>query len=269
MSQITFLGTGGGRVVLANQLAATGGFVIQLDGRQIHLEPGPGALVRAKQYGIKATRTDIIFVSHHHIDHVNDMNVLVDALTLGGIHEKGVLISTPTVLSGENGEAAWLRPIYRKKLKECLAVRQGDNVKVGNLTFTATQTKHDVKDAIGLILGSPTFKIGYTGDTSYFPELAGIYDGVDVLMLNVLRPGRDRWKTHLCSEEAAKIIEKVQPKLAIIQHYGAKMLRARPVYEAREIQRATGVRTIAALDGMRVDLKSLATGQKKLEYTTV
>ncbi len=263
MSQIIFLGTGGGRIVLANQLTATGGFVIQLAGHQIHLEPGPGALVRAKQYGVRANKTDIIFVSHHHIDHVNDLNVLVDAITLGGIHEKGIVISTPTVLSGGNDELAWLQPMYRKKLKECFAIRPGDNVKVGNLTFTATKTKHDVEHSMGLILESSALKIGYTGDTSNFPELAEIYKDVDILILNVLRPAKDKWKTHLCSNDAAKIIEKVQPRLAIIQHYGAKMLRAKPIYEARTIQQKTGVRTIAAMDGMKIDLKTFTSEKGK------
>lgn len=257
--RIIFLGTGGGRVVIANQIAATGGFVIQLAGYQIHLEPGPGALARAKMYGVKAPRTDIIFVSHNHIDHVNDVNALIDAITLGGIHKRGILIAPPSVISGEN---AWLQPFYKTKLKECFEVKTGDSIKVGPLTFIATQTKHDVEFCNGLILESPNLKIGYTADTTYFDELADTYKGCDVLILNVLRPNKDYWKTHLCSEDTVKIISKVRPELAIIQHYGAKMLRARPIYEAREIQRRTGIRTIAATDGVRIDLKGLIKAKK-------
>ena len=59
----------------------------------------------------------------------------------------------------------------------------------------------------------------------------------------------------MCSEDAVKLIERIRPEMAIIQHYGAKMLRSNPVYEAREIQRRTGVRTLAARDGMKVSLK--------------
>lgn len=261
-SKIIFLGTGGGRIVYANQIAATGGFVIQLAGYQIHVDPGPGALVRARQYGIKAPKTNIVYVTHHHIDHVNDLNAVIDAITLGGIHRKGILISTPTVIGGSETELAWLQPFYKEKLKEYFAAKPGDVVKIGSLTFTATPTKHDVDRNIGMKLGAPGISIGYTSDTVFFPELVEAFKGVTILIMNVLRPGKDQWKTHFCSEDAVNLISAVRPELAVIQHYGAKMLRSSPIYEAREIQRRTGVRTIAAMDGTKIDLTGLSTAQE-------
>ena len=256
-NKIIFLGTGGGRIVVANQIAATGGFVVQLGGYHLHVDPGPGALVRAKQYGIKVSKTNIIYVTHHHIDHVNDLNAIIDAITLGGIHKKGILISTKTVIDGSETEGAWLQLFYREKLKECVTVKPGDNVQVGDLKFTATPTKHDVGENVGMRLEAPGLSIGYTSDTAYFPELVDAFKGVTILIMNVLRPGKDKWKTHFCADDAVTLINAVRPELAIIQHYGAKMLRASPIYEAREIQRRTGIRTIAAMDGTKIDLKGL------------
>jgi ribonuclease BN (tRNA processing enzyme) len=256
-NSIVFLGTGGGRVVVANQLVATGGFVVQLAGWQVHVDPGPGALVRAKQFGVRATRTDVIFVSHHHVDHSSDINAISEAITLGGIYNRGLLISTKTVIDGTENNGPCLYKIYRQKLKQCSILKTGDSLKFCNLNFIATPTKHDVEENIGLKLEGPGVTIGYTSDTAYFPELKDSFMGCDILLLNVLRPGTDRWKTHMSSEDAAKLISEVKPRLAIIQHYGAKLLRANPLYEAREIQRKSGVRTIAATDGMRIDLKDL------------
>ena len=253
--KIIFLGTGGGRIVVANQIAATGGFVIQLAGHQIHVDPGPGALIQAKQYGVKATKTEIVYVSHNHIDHVSDINAILDAITLGGVHNRGILISTRTVIDGSEKETPWLHSFYKEKLKECIAAKPGDCIKIGNLKFIATKTQHDAEENIGLRLESPTVKIGYTSDTAFFPELKEEFKGVDVLILNVLRPGKESWKSHFSSEDVVKLVTAVQPELAIIQHYGAKMLRANPIYEAREIQRRTGVRTIAAMDGTKINLK--------------
>jgi len=257
-NKIIFLGTGGGRIVVANQIAATGGFVIQLNGTQIHIDPGPGALVRARQYGIKPSKTDIVYITHHHIDHVNDINAVIDAITLGGVYKKGVLISTKTVIEGSDDEIAWLQPFYRDKLAQCIIARTGDSFEIRNLKFTATPTKHDISENIGLRIDSNEISIGYTSDTCYFPELAEAFRGVSVLIANVLRPGKDHWKTHFCSEDVVKLITDVRPELAIIQHYGAKMLKANPIYEAREIQRRTGIRTIAATDGFKLELKSLS-----------
>jgi ribonuclease BN (tRNA processing enzyme) len=262
--RIIFLGTGGGRVVIANQLAATGGFVIQLEGYQIWVDPGPGALVRAKQYGVKAGKTDIIYVSHEHIDHSNDVNAVIDAMTLGGIKKRGILISTPSVINGSAENVPILQTFYKNTLKEVFAIRTNDKIKIGPLTFIATPTKHDIENN-GLRLETPRVNIGYVGNTAPMPELAEAFKGCGVLVIDVLKPGKESWKTHFCSEDAANLISQVKPELAIITHFGARMLKFRPVYEAREIQRKTNIRTIAASDGMRIDLKSIATGQKKLE----
>ncbi len=48
------------------------------------------------------------------------------------------------------------------------------------------------------------------------------------------------------------MISQVRPRLAIITHFGLEMLKADPLNEAREIQRITGVQTIAAQDGLIV-----------------
>ena len=257
-NKITFLGVGGGRIVVTNQIRATGGFMIKLGEHQIHVDPGPGAIARARQYDVREASTDIVFVSHRHIDHANDVNAVIDAITLGGIHKRGILISTKAVISGVGKESPWLNSFYKRQLKACFVLRVGDNVRIGDLNFVATKTQHDEPYNIGFRLEGLGITIGYTSDTAYWPGLAKEFKGCSLLILNVLRPGRDRWKTHMCSEDAIKLLSQVRPELAIIQHFGAKMLRANPLYEAREIQRRTGVRTIAAVDGMQISLKGLA-----------
>ncbi len=251
-NRITFCGTGGGRVVISNQIRATGGFVINLAGHQIHVDPGPGALAKAKQFGIAPTRTDIVFVSHAHTDHANDVNAIIESMTTGGIHKSGVLISVPSVIAGRE---PWLRRYHKSLINKYFSVKAGDVVKIGNLTFTATPAKHDEPFNVGFKLEPAG--IGYTSDTVYFGDLWRTLEGIKILIINVLRPGNDKWKTHMCTDDAIKLIEKVKPELAIIQHFGAKMIRANPLYEARRIQSKTGVRTIAATDGLVVSLQGL------------
>lgn len=255
-SKITFLGTGGGRVVVSNQIRASGGFVVNIPNYQIHVDPGPGALTKAGEFKVRLNRTNIIFVSHAHIDHVNDLNAVIDAMTLGGVTQKGVLISTTSVIRGEK-DYPWLRKFYKKQLNDIFVVKPGDKVKISELNFTATKTKHD-EECVGMKLDSPEITIGYTSDTAYFRGLAKEFKGSKILIMNVLRPGTDRWKTHMSTEDALKLVEDVRPELAILQHFGAKMIKANPLYEAREIQRRTGVRTIAATDGMVIELGGLS-----------
>ncbi len=61
MVQLAFLGSGGGRVVVANQFRKAAGFFIQSKQHQICVDPGPGTLFNARFSGINVLNTDIIF----------------------------------------------------------------------------------------------------------------------------------------------------------------------------------------------------------------
>ncbi|MDH3366035.1 MAG: MBL fold metallo-hydrolase, partial [Thermoplasmata archaeon] len=90
MVRITFLGTGGGRFATIYQARATGGFYIE-DGRNIHVDPGPGALVRMRSVGLDPMNTHAILISHCHPDHYMDAEILIEAMTEGGTRKQGVL----------------------------------------------------------------------------------------------------------------------------------------------------------------------------------
>ena len=72
----------------------------------------------------------------------------------------------------------------------------------------------------------------------------------------MVRPGNDRIPSHLCSSDVKKIVNEVEPELAIIQHFGMKMIR-KTQKEARDIQEATGIKTLAARYGMELDLSRI------------
>ncbi|MBC8444422.1 hypothetical protein H8D83_02435 [Candidatus Woesearchaeota archaeon] len=80
--------------------------------------------------------------------------------------------------------------------------------------------------------------------------------------MNVVYPSNNKEK-QLSSDDAVKIINKVKPKVVIITHFGIKMLKADPLYEAREIQKQTGIQIIAAKDGMVINPISYSTGLRQ------
>ena len=57
---------------------------------------------------------------------------------------------------------------------------------------------------------------------------------------------------------AQEIIKAVRPQLVILTGFGIKMMQSDPLYEAREIQKSTGVQIIAAKDGMSINPISFA-----------
>ena len=63
MANIIFLGTAGSSAVVSKQLRASGGIILQVEDLQFHLDPGPGALTKAKEYGIDLQHNTAILIS--------------------------------------------------------------------------------------------------------------------------------------------------------------------------------------------------------------
>jgi phosphoribosyl 1,2-cyclic phosphodiesterase len=247
---MTFLGTGGGRLVVINQLRATGGLILEMDGQMMHIDPGPGALVRAKQFGVSLGKLTAVGISHCHPDHYADAELVIEAMTQGTTRSGGVLFAGTNVISGSNED---YRPVVSKyhlrALERFHSMKPGDRLKIGSLEVEATPTVHDEPKGVGFLFRGSK-KIGYASDGSYFPGQAEIFRGCDILVLSVLMPRGKDWPKHMNAEQALKIIKESQPKKAVLTHFGVHMLNANPFSEAKYIEEETGVRTIAAKDGM-------------------
>jgi len=96
--------------------------------------------------------------------------------------------------------------------------------------------------------------IGYLADTSLEDEVIRAHRGSRVLVLPATRPRKSRIDWHLCSEDIVALLKALRPEVALLNHLGLKMVRAGPDEEALWIEAQSGVRTVAAKDGMRVSL---------------
>jgi ribonuclease BN (tRNA processing enzyme) len=260
--KLTFLGTGGGRVVVTNQLRSTGGFILEMDGKLLHIDPGPGALVRAKQCGIKLRKLDGILISHAHPDHHADAEMVIEAMTDGTRTKRGFLIGNYYTDKSDSDFRQIVSPYHLRYLEKYVVMAPGDQTEAAGLKITATPTKHGDAKGIGFVVkGSKT--LGYTSDTEYFEGLENHFKNCDVLVINLLRPKEHSWPTHMNSNQAVELLKKCRPKLAIVQHFGLHVIKSNPEHEAAWIQEQSGVRTIAARDGMVLKLNE--TEEKILE----
>ena len=250
---IRFLGVGGGRFSTICQRGGTGG--IYLEGSQkLHVDPGPGALVAMRDFGIDPTGTDGVLISHAHPDHYSDAEVLIEAMTRGGTVSKGVLIASDSVLLGYDQYEPVLSSYHRSLPLTAKAVRPGDRCAIGNTAVQATSADHSDPTTVGFKMDTEEGVISYVSDTAFIPQLAVEHDGARVLILAVMRPLGARIPYHLSTEDAAKIVASIQPELTIITHFGMRMWEEGPERQADWIVRESGARTIAAHYGMRVRL---------------
>ncbi|RKX69832.1 MBL fold metallo-hydrolase [candidate division WOR-3 bacterium] len=246
--EIIFLGTGGARVVIATQLRATGGLLFYLSGRLILVDPGPGSLIRFLQYAkpYRINKLDVLILTHRHIDHTSDVNVIIDALTEGGKKRKGILFAPKDAVEDDPVVLKY----HQRALKEMIKIKAGLEYRIDALSIRfPIEHLHGV-ETYGVVFATPNYSIGYITDTKYFPELASTYRN-DILIINVLRPEPMDYP-HLYLPDAEKVIKKTKPSLAVITHFGMVMLRKNPFRIAKELSEKTKVRVIAAKDGMRI-----------------
>lgn len=263
-NEIIFLGTAGGGLAVNKQLRSSGGVIIRLQNIQFHINPGPGALVKAREYGVNLRGNNVLLVGNSQLEHCNDLNAVISAMTHDGLDKAGILIASKSVMVGVDGERPYITRKHRKCLDKFLSLESGNTVKFGkNIELKTLKTKNKDPTGIGFKLISEKVSIGYSGDTVFFPELIEELKGSDILILNNLEPFGYSNGDHLSSDDSLRIISTIRPKLAILTHFGQKIISENPIYQAREIQRRTNVQTVAARDGLVIDPFTFAASLKK------
>ena len=260
--KIIFLGTAGESLVYGKQIRASGGIIVQADNLQFMIDPGPGAVTMAAQFGVNLRDTDAVFVTHNHINHCNDINAVISSMTHGGIDKRGVLISNKTAYNGNGANNPYITKFSKGLVEKSIILEKGQKVGIGDMEVRALDAKHDDPDTIGLRFFTSQFNLIYSSDTRYFKDIGEEYKGCDILILNVVYPFNNK-ENQLSSDDAVNVINKVKPKLVIITHFGIKMLKADPLYEARDIQKKTGVQIISAKDGMMINPISYSSGLRQ------
>ena len=98
MNKMKFLGTAGARFVVTRQLRKSGGIWLTLDDTNILIDPGPGSLNRCFSSKPKLNPLDLdgIILTHRHLDHSNDINIIIEAMTNGGFKKKGIVFAPQT-----------------------------------------------------------------------------------------------------------------------------------------------------------------------------
>lgn len=247
------------------QKRMTGGFRIDdMDGQNIHVDPGPGALVRTYQFGLNPLKLNGVMVSHSHTDHYSDAEVLIEAMTRGMTRNKGFLIGSRSVVDGYKSWGPCISKYHLKK-PQVTVLEAGGYKKIGKIKVTATKTAHGDPKTVGFKFQLQDFTFSYTSDTAYFEELQKEHQGADVLLASVIRPGDEKIRGHMSANEFGKLVAEVSPKLAIMTHLGMKLITGNADQEAENITKKTEVKTIAASDGLTIDLDDFRPKQQTLD----
>jgi len=247
MDFIKFLGTAGARIVVAKQLRASGGIWLSLGDTNILVDPGPGSLVHCirSRPKLDPTTLDGIVLSHKHLDHAADINVMMEAMTLGGREKRGmVLLPADAVRGNDPVIYKYVRP-YVGKID---ILKEKNRYKIGNVEIKAAARHFHGVETYGLIFKWGKRTISYITDTKYFPALPKKYKN-DIVIISVLSIKPTAFD-HLCADDVKTIVKSLKPKTTILTHFGMWMIKAKPWVVAEQLSKELKTRVVAARDGM-------------------
>jgi len=249
--ELVLLGTGGGRFATITQKRRTGGIRILYEKLNVHVDPGPGALVYSLEAGLDPQKVNGILISHCHPDHYNDAEVFIEAMTHGMTKKRGMLAAARSVLNGNKQCEPSISKYHQSTPAQVIYAKPGLTFNINSLKVVVAEARHTDPDAVGFRFETPDLgDIAYTSDSEYFEGIGKPYQGVRLLLLCVMRPAGSPWKGHMTSDDAVQILGEAKPEMAVLTHFGMQMIFKGPANEARFIQEKTGIPTIAGSDGM-------------------
>ena len=250
MGEIKFLGTGGARVVVTKQIRGSGGIWLSLNDSNILIDPGPGSLVKAisSRPKLDPSKLNAIILSHKHLDHSGDVNIMMEAMTEGGLKKRGILLAPEDAL---NNDPVVLKYV-RDYVKDIVILKEGERYYIDNIEVSTPKRLIHGAETYGLIFNYNNSSISYISDTLYFPDISTYYHA-DILIINVVRLKRDNLPIeHLNIDDARNIIANIKPKMAILTHFGMNVIKEKPWEIANNMERELNIKVIAANDGMSV-----------------
>ncbi|OQX86255.1 MAG: hypothetical protein B6D55_06390 [Candidatus Omnitrophica bacterium 4484_70.2] len=252
MGFLKFLGTAGARFVMIRQLRSSGGIWLNYKATNIIIDPGPGAIVKANNSRPKLNPCglDAIILTHKHLDHSGDVNVMIEAMTEGGQRKRGILFSPSDALGKEGVVFSYLRNF----VEEIVILQEGKKYEVGDIHFQVPLKNIHSVETYGLKFIFDHQIISLVSDTKYFDQLIDAYKDSTILILNVVFYQLRREYQHLSLEEAIEIVRKIKPKKTIITHFGMTMLSAKPHLLEKKIEKELGLNIKFAYDGMSLEI---------------
>ncbi len=254
---LRFLGTAGARFTIMRQLRASGGLWLQLDEQAFSIDPGPGALVRICEAQPPLDTLDLsaILLTHRHIDHSTDLNVLVEAMTEGGFRRRGHVVLPADAITPP---CCYLLPYLREKVEALHLWEESPEISLpGGATVSAVRLTHHHVDCFGFVLKAPSIApVGLMSDARFEERWIDFYRSCPLLVVNMTLPHRCKGIDHLCPDDVSRIVETLAPDLVILTHFGRSVLLAGPEKIASDLTRL-GTRVVAARDGMVIDLETL------------
>lgn len=248
--ELHFLGTGGGRYVTGMQKRKTGGIVVKTDETQIHIDPGPGALVNSHEMLENSDETEAVLVSHAHMDHFNDAQAIIEMM-VEAYNNAGILLANRTVLEGFGDIEKSISDHHQGLCGRIDTMKEGSTHEVEDLTIECQEMFHSDPRTVGFTLETDDKKIGFWTDTEYSDELIDFYSDCDTLIIYCSRPKDAPTNSHTAVDEVPDIVKASNADTVILTYFGYKLLDEGVEEQKEWLEEEIDQKVIMAEDGMK------------------
>lgn len=247
-ARLVFVGTGGGGSMVATQTLVTAGTYIEIGQAKFYIDPGPGAVLRSRQLGLKLEDLDALFLTHSHLDHVHDFSPLVEAAT--NLDDQKVTtkltIFTPQDYLSENP----IKEFLKKKIKKTIIVQPEATYHLNQVTIISTKKliekpkyKNNLPEVYGYWFKSGKIDLGFWSQSQYQKNITHGFKPKILIMDFWLDEG-EPWQDQI------NIIKEIKPQLIILRHFILSLAKANRLDKIKQrMQQETGIKVKIAKEG--------------------
>jgi len=275
---MTFLGVAAGGYAVS-QGSRTGGFILHVGDKRVHVDPGVSAIRDCRDYTICTGEnldpilTDTLLVTHNHIDHAGGVEEYTEIwLPFSSVMRKNIIANETLVKGNPKFNQGPRLDKYKKAKIDVQSLNPGERICLEDITVRATRaihieafdpiTRKSGGNCIGFVVETPFGSIGITGDTEYYDSMADEFSDVDYLVAYVVQErsrteaeperysagdiakGKEAPHAQFLGEVGVeKLLKEIKPRVCMLTHYGdqlATFMNGKLVY--KDIPRAIAKR---------------------------
>lgn len=267
------------------------GFYIKYNDLEMMVDPGINILERAERMGVNLSLTNTLYISHGHIDHGHDANVVAE---MAAYRENCML----RILMSQHTKKEKIMSHYHSSSKDetkIMMLDKSEKINLGNgIKLKPIKVNHKINGSYGFVLNLNGLKIGYTGDTGFIStfktidgkehsvsdkivekkeiespgafneRLIKIFSDVDLLVFNLhdveFRKHTKHNLYHSTVSDAVEVLRDSKVKFCFFEHFNPHGCLG-PEYPQKVnkfIQESTGKETkLVGLNGLIINLDNI------------
>ena len=210
--------------------------LVETNGQKLLFDAGRGVVIRLAEVAVNPNQIDCLFLTHLHSDHVVGLPDLwltgwflgrkkpLDLLGPAGTHDLGARLPRTFAADIAARESSPENLPRRGVEIEAKDIRQGLVYDHGGVRVTAFRVDHlNIRPAVGYRVDYGGHSVVISGDTRFSENLIRFAKGADCLLHvawlpNSENPAPPAMRSLASAEEAARVFETVQPRLAVVYH---------------------------------------------------